>query len=87
MCIVLRNKKLVSALRLEFNLQINFAIVSTCYKHFSGIIDEAKIKNYTSYRSELVTKCKSAIFQNAVQQLEEYMSDRVVSEGYNLKVI
>lgn len=49
-----------------------------CFENFSGIIDENNIKNYSSYRNEMVTKCNSISFKNAVVQLEEYMSDRSV---------
>lgn len=65
-----------------------FNLINTFYnrfKFFSGIIDENKIKNYTNHRNELVTKCNSASFVNAIQQLEEYMSDRLVYKHFAIK--
>lgn len=45
---------------------------------FSALVDLAFIKNYSSYRGQFIKKGRGNTFTNAVKELEDYMSDRVV---------
>lgn len=60
---------------------------NTYFNIFSGIVKEEKIKKYDEHRDELIGKSKSASFKNAIHQLEQYMSDRVVKNIYLLKLL
>lgn len=44
----------------------------------SGLVDSHFIKNYHEHREELTKKGRGKNFIDAVKQLEEYMSNRVV---------
>lgn len=45
---------------------------------FSAWIEENNIKNYLEYKEQLIKSSKTAAFKEAVQKIEEYISDPVV---------
>lgn len=45
----------------------------------SAWIEESNIKNYLEYKDQLINSSKTAAFKEAVQRIEEYISDPVVS--------
>lgn len=45
----------------------------------SAWIEENNIKNYLEYKDQLIKSSKTAAFKEAVQKIEEYISDPVVS--------
>lgn len=50
--------------------------------YFSGLVDNDKIKDYAEHREKMLKKGRGAPFNNAVKQMEEYMSNRVVRFFY-----
>lgn len=46
---------------------------------FSAWIEENNIKNYLEYKDQLIKSSKTAAFKEAVQKIEEYISDPIVS--------
>lgn len=47
--------------------------------HYSAWIEETNIKNYTEFKDTLIKSSKTAAFKEAVNKIEEYISDPVVS--------
>lgn len=45
----------------------------------SAWIEENNIKNYIEYKDQLIKSSKSAAFKEAVQRIDEFLSDPVVS--------
>lgn len=45
---------------------------------FSGVVDNDKIENYVEQREKYASKWENQCFKNAVKQMDEYMSDRIV---------
>lgn len=45
----------------------------------SAWIEDKYIKNYAEYKEELVKSSKSAAFKEAVQKIDEFISDPIVS--------
>lgn len=45
----------------------------------SAWIEDKYIKNYAEYKDELVKSSKSAAFKEAVQKIDEFISDPIVS--------
>lgn len=54
------------------NTYINYS------KKNSGLVDSDKILNYTVHREKLAPKSKTRDFKDAVNQMDEYVSDRKV---------
>lgn len=52
-------------------------IINNCFT--SAWIEENNIKNYLEYKDQLIKSSKTAAFKEAVQKIEEYISDPVVS--------
>lgn len=46
----------------------------------SAWIEENNIKNYLEYKEQLIKSSKTAAFKEAVQKIEEYISDPVVND-------
>lgn len=46
---------------------------------FSAWIEESNIKDYNEFKDQLIKSSKTAAFKEAVQKIEEYISDPVVS--------
>lgn len=74
MCDLLRHETIVSTLN-------NFIVGSSIYDifQFSGFIEPSKLESYIENRSKYVAKGKGSVFHDAVKQIEEYISDPVVS--------
>lgn len=51
------------------------------YIYFSAWIEENNIKNYLEFKDQLIKSSKTAAFKEAVQKIEEYISDPVVSKN------
>lgn len=47
--------------------------------YYSAWIEENNIKNYLEYKDQLIKSSKTAAFKEAVQKIEEYISDPIVS--------
>lgn len=47
--------------------------------HWSAWIEESNIKNYSEFKDQLIKSSKSAAFKEAVQKIDEFISDPVVS--------
>lgn len=49
------------------------------FRLISAWIEDKYIKNYAEYKEELVKSSKSAAFKEAVQKIDEFISDPIVS--------
>lgn len=54
----------------------------TFFLEHSAWIEENNIKNYLEYKEQLIKSSKTAAFKEAVQKIEEYISDPVVSKFF-----
>lgn len=78
---LLWNSQLVSDLHLAKWNKSNDDLLIGCVfllTYNSAWIEESNIKNYIEYKDQLINSSKTAAFKEAVQRIEEYISDPVV---------